>query len=382
MPIEDDEAHSRPGRTAGKPKQAGREEALTAPNLRRARWRAALLAALVCLAGGSAANAQSVTVRIARQFGISYMPLTIMEQKHLLEAQGNALGLDIRTEWVQFTSGTPMNEALISGNLDFASGGVGPLLSIWGKTRENLGVKAVAALNSMPLYLNTINPAVQTIQDFTDNDRIGLPAVRVSIQAITLQMAAEQAFGPGQGGKLDPLTVSLGHPDAMAQMMSGRSEITAHFGSAPFMYQELEDKRVHKVLDSYQVLGGPHTFNVGWARRVLGRGPIVLLISDGWDRGDPDLLRREMGRLQRSCHRLIWLNPLLGSAAYQPLTRGMQAALPFIDDFLPVHNLASLERLAEHLNALPMRRAPRRSRAATGPIADDARIRNPRRPSA
>ncbi len=227
-------------------------------------FRAALIAALLCLAGGSA-QAQSVTVRLARQFGISYLPLTIMEQKQLLEAHGKALGLDIKTEWLQFTSGTPMNEAMISGNLDFASGGVGPLLSIWGKTRGNLGVKAVAALNSMPLYLNTINPAVRTIKDFTEKDRIGLPAVRVSIQAITLQMAAEKAFGPGQGGKLDSLTVSLGHPDAMAQMMSGKSEITAHFGSAPFMYQELEDKRVHKVLDSYDVLGAPHTFNVVWA---------------------------------------------------------------------------------------------------------------------
>ena len=85
------------------------------------------------------------------------------------------------------------------------------------------------------------------------------------------------------------------------------------------------------------------TFNIRWARRVMGHGPVVLLISDGWDRGEPDLLAREMGRLQRSCHRLIWLNPLLGAADYQPLTRGMQAALPFVDDFLPVHNLASLE---------------------------------------
>jgi NitT/TauT family transport system substrate-binding protein len=227
-------------------------------------FRVALMAALLCPAGGTA-QAQSVTVRLARQFGISYLPLTIMEQKQLLEAHGKALGLDIKTEWLQFTSGTPMNEAMISGNLDFASGGVGPLLSIWGKTRGNLGVKAVAALNSMPLYLNTINPAVRSIKDFTEKDRIGLPAVRVSIQAITLQMAAEKAFGPGQGGKLDSLTVSLGHPDAMAQMMSGKSEITAHFGSAPFMYQELEDKRVHKVLDSYEVLGAPHTFNVVWA---------------------------------------------------------------------------------------------------------------------
>jgi uncharacterized protein len=100
-------------------------------------------------------------------------------------------------------------------------------------------------------------------------------------------------------------------------------------------------------------------FNVGWARRVLSRGPVVLLISDGWDRGDPALLRREIARLQRSCHRLVWLNPLLGSPDYEPLTRGMQAALPFVDDFLPVHSLSSLEALAAHLAALGPRRATR-----------------------
>jgi len=107
------------------------------------------------------------------------------------------------------------------------------------------------------------------------------------------------------------------------------------------------------------------TFNVRWGRRVLGHGAVVLLISDGWDRGEPAVLRQEMARLQRSCHRLIWLNPLLGSADYQPLTRGMQAALPFVDDFLPVHNLASLEALAEHLNRLPGRR-PARPRRPSG----------------
>ena len=106
-------------------------------------------------------------------------------------------------------------------------------------------------------------------------------------------------------------------------------------------------------------------FNVHWANRVLSHGAVVLLISDGWDRGDPVFLGREMARLQRSCRRLIWLNPLLGSAGYRPLTRGMQAALPFVDDFLPVHNLASLEKLAEHLNALPVRRT--RTRRATIP---------------
>jgi uncharacterized protein with von Willebrand factor type A (vWA) domain len=94
------------------------------------------------------------------------------------------------------------------------------------------------------------------------------------------------------------------------------------------------------------------TFNFQWLRRVVRGGAVVLVISDGWDRGEPEMLAKEMSRLQRSCHRLIWLNPLLGSQDYQPLTRGMQAALPYIDDFMPVNNLDSLEALGVHLNGL------------------------------
>jgi uncharacterized protein with von Willebrand factor type A (vWA) domain len=104
--------------------------------------------------------------------------------------------------------------------------------------------------------------------------------------------------------------------------------------------------------------------NMRWARRVLTRGPVVLVISDGWDRGDPDRLSAEMARLQRSCDRLIWLNPLLGEADYQPLTRGIRAALPYVDDFLPAHNLASLERLAAHLSAID--RHPEKSKTGAG----------------
>jgi uncharacterized protein with von Willebrand factor type A (vWA) domain len=111
------------------------------------------------------------------------------------------------------------------------------------------------------------------------------------------------------------------------------------------------------------------TFNFDWARRVLGRGAVVLIISDGWNRGDLDLLEHEMARLQRSCHRLIWLNPLLGSPNYEPLTRGIRTALPYIDDFLPVHNLASLEDLAEHLASLsPYSRSTHRP-FSTAPLA-------------
>ena len=102
------------------------------------------------------------------------------------------------------------------------------------------------------------------------------------------------------------------------------------------------------------------TFNTVWSRRVLRRGAVVLIISDGWDRGEPEDLRREMARLQRSAHRLIWLNPLLGSPTYEPLTRGIQAALPYVDDFLPVHNLDSLESLARTLSTVSNRRPVRR----------------------
>ena len=99
------------------------------------------------------------------------------------------------------------------------------------------------------------------------------------------------------------------------------------------------------------------SFNFQWARRVLGGGAVVLIISDGWDRGEPELLAKESSRLQRSCRRLIWLNPLAGSPTYQPLTKGMQTALPYVDDFLPIHNLNSLAALASHLGSLSPQRS-------------------------
>jgi uncharacterized protein with von Willebrand factor type A (vWA) domain len=101
-------------------------------------------------------------------------------------------------------------------------------------------------------------------------------------------------------------------------------------------------------------------FNFDWGRRAARSGSVVLLISDGWDRGEPDLLHHEMARLQRSCHRLVWLNPLLGEREYEPLARGMRTALPFVDDFLPVHDLASLEDLARRLSLLDAHRPARR----------------------
>jgi NitT/TauT family transport system substrate-binding protein len=221
--------------------------------------------ALALLLLASPARAEMNEIKVAQQYGISYLPLMLMEEQKLIEKHAKANGIpDLKVGWAIFAGGNVMNDALLSNSLQFASGGVGPLVTLWARTRGNLEVKALAAINSMPLYLNTRNPNVKTIKDFTDKDRIALPAVKVSIQAITLQMAAEKAFGEGQQNRLDPLTVTLSHPDAQVALLSGQSEITAHFGSPPFQYQQLRNPAIHTVLNSYDVLGGPSTFNVVW----------------------------------------------------------------------------------------------------------------------
>jgi len=222
------------------------------------------LGAGLVLAFSTAALAEMAEIKVAQQYGISYLPLMIMEEQKLIEKQAKANGVEVTVGWAKFAGGNVMNDALLSGSLQFASGGVGPLVTMWARTRGNLDVKAVAAINSMPLLLNTRNPAVKTIKDFSDKDKIALPAVKVSIQAVTLQMAAEKAFGEGQQNKLDPLTVTLSHPDAQAALLSGQSEIDAHFSSPPFQYQQLKNPAIHTVLNSYDVLGGPATFNLVW----------------------------------------------------------------------------------------------------------------------
>jgi NitT/TauT family transport system substrate-binding protein len=232
--------------------------------LARTRLALTFAAAALSLAILPAARAEMSEIHVSRQYGISYLPLMIMEDQKLIEKHAKTAGIDVKVGWSKFASGAVMNDALLSGNLQFASGGVAPFTTLWAKTRSNLDVKAVAAINSMPLYLVTNNPKVKTIKDFTDNDKIALPAVKVSIQAVTLQMAAEKAFGSGQEHKLDHLTVSMSHPDGETALLSGKSEITAHLSSPPFQYQELEHKGMHRVLNSYDVLGGPATFNVVW----------------------------------------------------------------------------------------------------------------------
>jgi NitT/TauT family transport system substrate-binding protein len=166
----------------------------------------------------------------------------------------------VKVSWSILGGGVASNDALLSGSVDYIATGVAPLVLLWSKSGGK--VRGVAALDDTPVVVNTVNPAVRTVADFGEKDRIAVPSVKVSIQAVVLQLAAEKAFGASGWSRLDPLTVALKHPDAAAALLSGRSEITAHVASPPFVQQELADRRVRSILSSYDLVGGPHTFNV------------------------------------------------------------------------------------------------------------------------
>lgn len=201
-------------------------------------------------------------ISIAQQFGIGYLILDVVRDQQLIEKHGKEQGLDIKVDWNSISGATAMNEALLAGALDVVSAGVPPMLTIWDRTKGKQNVKAIASLGSMPNYLLTNNPNVNNLKDFTEKDRIAVPAAGVGFQSRTLQIETAKQFGADQYKKFDDISISLAHPDATSALIAGGSEINAHFSSPPFQYQELQSPNVHKVLSSYDVLGGQATFNV------------------------------------------------------------------------------------------------------------------------
>lgn len=226
---------------------------------------ATALAASALLAAPLAAQAEG-RIRIAQQFGIVYLLLNVAQDQKLIEKHGKAAGVDVQVEYVRLSGGGAVNDALLSGQIDIAGAGVGPLLTIWDRTKDRQNVKGVASLGNFPYYLVTNNPAVKTIADFTEKDRIALPAVGVSVQSRVLQLASAQRWGQDQFNRLDKLQVALPHPDATAAIIKGGTEITAHFGNPPFQNQSLAaNPNARIVLNSYDVLGGPSSATVLYA---------------------------------------------------------------------------------------------------------------------
>lgn len=232
------------------------------PALRRLFRTTALLAGSLAIGLNAATAHAEGRIRVAQQFGIAYLILDVVRDKQLIEKHGKLAGLDIQVEWAQISGATAMNEALLSNNLDVVSAGVPPALTLWDRTRGQQNVKLIAALGSLPNYLISNNPAVKTLDDLSSKDRIAVPAAGVGFQSRTLQIEAARRWGKENFKRLDEISVSLPHPDATAALISGGLEVNTHFSSAPFYYQALEaNKNVHKVISSYDILGGPATFN-------------------------------------------------------------------------------------------------------------------------
>lgn len=133
------------------------------------------------------AHAEQSELRVAEQFGVAYLPFVVMQKQRLIEKHASKNGLpSLKVTWMKLGGGSSMNDALVSGNLDFASSGIPAFLTLWSKTKGSANVQVAAGLNNIPVFLNTVNPKVKSVRDFTDADKIALPAAKVSLQAIVL----------------------------------------------------------------------------------------------------------------------------------------------------------------------------------------------------
>src|SRR5262245_42860210 len=246
----------------------------------RTRFNVAATLAATCIASltVNSAAAQVPEIRLARQYSMGYLQFNVMEHQQLIEKHARALGIpEVKVSWHTFNGPAAVNDALLSGSVDIAAGGTPGLLVLWARTRGTAQeVRGISAFSSQPFLMNTRNPAIKTVADLKDSDRIALPAVKVSVQAIMLQMAAAKAFGPNNFGKLDALTVSMSPPDSTAALLSGGGEINTVFSVPPFQNQQLEKAGITTVLNSFDVMEGPHTFTVAWtSARFRDRNPAL-----------------------------------------------------------------------------------------------------------
>jgi sulfonate transport system substrate-binding protein len=194
------------------------------------------------------------------------MPVILAGKNKLIQKHAAAAGVaNLTVDWVLLASGGATVEALVTNNVDVATSGATNLLAAWDRTQGE--VKGLAASGGAPMLLVTRNPDVKTLADFSDKDRIAVPTLKVSVQAVMLQIAAARQLGEANRHKLDPLTTRLSHPDAVSAMLSNTNGVNSHFSLPPFAQMELKDPRVHVVLNSHDIVGGPYTNIVVFSRR-------------------------------------------------------------------------------------------------------------------
>ena len=263
-----------------------------------------------------AASAQTSRITVAKEYGLPYLPLLVMEQEKLIEKHAAGQGVpSLSVNWQTFGGPAALMDGMLSGTIDFSGPGVPALATAWDKTAGTVQeIRALCALQSMPYVLVTRNPAVRTIADFTDQDRIALPTVKLVGHALALEMAAARLWGFEHYDKLDPLTVSLAHPEAMRALLSGKSEINSHFASAPFYYYELKTPGIHKVMKSYDNLDG--------AKHTNG----LMLTTKKFHDANPPLCAAMLAALQEA-NAYVKANPRDCAERYLAVTGDKQSPL-------------------------------------------------------
>jgi NitT/TauT family transport system substrate-binding protein len=261
-------------------------------------------------------------VRIAQQFGLSYLPLHVALELKLIEKHAKALGEgDPIIEVVRLASGPAVNDAIISGNIDVAMAGLTVLLNLHDKTISQNPIKGMMAIADSPIYFNTTDPRIKSAKDFRDTDRIAMTAGKGTQHAVILQMAAASAFGWENREKLDTLAVGISHPDGVAGLLSSGGAFKTHATSVPFIQMELADPKVRTAFTSFDVIGGRHTFIVAYA-------------SERWRRESPRLYQATFDALSEAME-IIRKNPRTAAELFlrrEPSKLGLEAIHAIISD--------------------------------------------------
>ena len=231
---------------------------------RRAAMLAASLAILSAIAI-SPARAETSEVRIAQLYGLTYLTAYVVYENKLIEKHAERLGLaPPKVTPQKLTSGPVANDALLSGNVDIAMGGVTVLMTLWDRTQGKQAIKGFGVMCESPIYLLTADPRIKSLKDFGEGDRIAVSAVKVTMQAIFLQMAAAKEFGWENRGRFDPMTVSMSHPESIAALRSGKLEVKSYAAILPFNLDAQAAPHVRQLLTSFDVLGGNHSLVAFW----------------------------------------------------------------------------------------------------------------------
>jgi NitT/TauT family transport system substrate-binding protein len=209
-------------------------------------------------------TAEVTEVRIPRGAGgVGFLPLLVMEKYALIERQAQEAGIpNLRVRWIDLGGPAVMNDSLLSNAVDFIAAGPPAFIVLWDRTRDSAKVNGVAAMSSLPMYLNARVDHLKKLDDITDRDKIAVTAVKVSIPSIIMQMYAREKYGADQAYRFDKYTVTMTHPDGVIALLSGSGGISAHFTSPPFHQRERKDSHIRTIMTSDEVMGGSTTFTM------------------------------------------------------------------------------------------------------------------------